>query len=54
MKKTIAPRAKAAVPQSEIRQTALRTTGLLFVEDITLSTQSANQRWLPFDIDFFP
>src|SRR6266478_8691321 len=47
------PTAKARVPQREIRQAALRTTGLDVSKDITLASQRLNQRLLSFAINLY-
>src|ERR1039457_602508 len=45
------PMANAKVAHSEIRQAALRITGLAVFEDIAYTSQRSNERLLPFAID---
>src|ERR1035437_4889213 len=45
------PQAKARVAHSEMRQAALRMTGLAVLEDIAHTSQGSNQRLLPLAVD---
>src|SRR6185437_6001633 len=51
MKTTIVPQVKASVAHSDMRHAALRTAGLLVLEDIAYSPQSPNQWPLPVAVD---